>query len=528
MATGPPARGGSRCWHDFRETGAAWPTTSAAAAGPSGPIRTTASRRGRRLACLRRGAGACRRALGRALPRQCRRDAVRARSPGAGPLADGCRPGMGRWDAGGGHPAGAAEGAKADRTLFGMALRAIAPTVPDDDYWRRLVAEGHAQRLEASLAAPVAMASWRPGDRLRSIPCPKLVLGGAGHPDLRADRGAGGPSPRRRERDPPRRRSFAEHRGPGSAREIPPPDPPGIVIEDRSDVLGGLPLERHDDCNLRPAAAHCLGRHPVIQGVLMSLIDLLLGRPLATEEQSERKIGVLAGIPALGLDGLSSSAYGPEAALTVLLPTGRRRAGATSAPSLLVILALLTILYFSYRQTIAAYPGGGGSYTVATREPRRRRRPAGRRGADDRLRPERRGRHLRGRRRAGLGLPDAAAVHAAALPGHPGIHHAREPARHSASRAGPSCCRRTSSSARFWPCPGDRRRQSAAGGGHPMPVAAPPALPAATVAVASGFCCELRQRLHRHDRRRGRQQRRHRLPRARPSPTPSGRSPPSS
>jgi amino acid transporter len=30
------------------------------------------------------------------------------------------------------------------------------------------------------------------------------------------------------------------------------------------------------------------------------------------------------------------------------------------------ILILLTIVYFSYRQTIAAYPSGGGSYTVAT------------------------------------------------------------------------------------------------------------------------------------------------------------------
>ena len=30
------------------------------------------------------------------------------------------------------------------------------------------------------------------------------------------------------------------------------------------------------------------------------------------------------------------------------------------------ILILLTIVYFSYRQTIAAYPGGGGSYTVAS------------------------------------------------------------------------------------------------------------------------------------------------------------------
>src|SRR5262249_56207500 len=34
-------------------------------------------------------------------------------------------------------------------------------------------------------------------------------------------------------------------------------------------------------------------------------------------------------------------------------------------PIILAILALLTILYFSYRQTIAAYPTGGGSYTVA-------------------------------------------------------------------------------------------------------------------------------------------------------------------
>ena len=32
---------------------------------------------------------------------------------------------------------------------------------------------------------------------------------------------------------------------------------------------------------------------------------------------------------------------------------------------------LLVIVYFSYRQTIEAYPHGGGSYTVASREPGR-------------------------------------------------------------------------------------------------------------------------------------------------------------
>jgi amino acid transporter len=96
----------------------------------------------------------------------------------------------------------------------------------------------------------------------------------------------------------------------------------------------------------------------------MRLGNLLLGRPLATNEQSEQKIGVVAGVAALGLDGLASSAYGPEALLAVLLPLGA--AGLHYAgPITLLILGILTLLYLSYLQTIAAYPGGGGSYTVA-------------------------------------------------------------------------------------------------------------------------------------------------------------------
>jgi amino acid transporter len=97
---------------------------------------------------------------------------------------------------------------------------------------------------------------------------------------------------------------------------------------------------------------------------MSKLRRLLFGRTLATSEAEGRKIGVLAGIPALGLDGLSSSAYGPEAALPVLAPLGALGL-AYVGPIILVMLALLVILYFSYRQTIAAYPGGGGFYTVA-------------------------------------------------------------------------------------------------------------------------------------------------------------------
>jgi amino acid transporter len=96
----------------------------------------------------------------------------------------------------------------------------------------------------------------------------------------------------------------------------------------------------------------------------MGLANWLLGRPLATAESEEHKITVWGGIPILGLDALSSAAYGPEAALTVLLPLGAM--GLTyAAPIVGLILALLTILYFSYRQTMHAYPSGGGSYIVA-------------------------------------------------------------------------------------------------------------------------------------------------------------------
>src|SRR5215831_314094 len=96
----------------------------------------------------------------------------------------------------------------------------------------------------------------------------------------------------------------------------------------------------------------------------MSLADFLFGRPLASSEDRAEKIGPAAGIPIFGLDALSSAAYGPEAALTLLIPLGV--AGISYIrPITFCILVLLAILYFSYRQTIAAYPGGGGSYTVA-------------------------------------------------------------------------------------------------------------------------------------------------------------------
>jgi amino acid transporter len=96
----------------------------------------------------------------------------------------------------------------------------------------------------------------------------------------------------------------------------------------------------------------------------MALNDWLFGRMLASDEEGEQRVGVLAGIPMLGLDALGSAAYGPEAALTLLIPLGA--AGlAYVGPISALIIVLLLVVYLSYRQTITAYPHGGGSYTVA-------------------------------------------------------------------------------------------------------------------------------------------------------------------
>ena len=96
----------------------------------------------------------------------------------------------------------------------------------------------------------------------------------------------------------------------------------------------------------------------------MSILDFVFGRRLASDEDRDERVGPLAGVSVFGLDALSSAAYGPEAALTVLIPLGVAGIG-FSLPITIAVSAILTVVYFSYRQTISGYPGGAGSYTVA-------------------------------------------------------------------------------------------------------------------------------------------------------------------
>ncbi|MFZ0956644.1 MAG: APC family permease [Candidatus Sulfotelmatobacter sp.] len=96
----------------------------------------------------------------------------------------------------------------------------------------------------------------------------------------------------------------------------------------------------------------------------MNILDLVVGKPISTSDERAEQIGPTQGIPIFGLDALSSAAYGPEAALSLLMPLGLLGVHYI-VPVSAAIITLLVIVYFSYLQTIAAYPSGGGSYTVA-------------------------------------------------------------------------------------------------------------------------------------------------------------------
>jgi amino acid transporter len=98
----------------------------------------------------------------------------------------------------------------------------------------------------------------------------------------------------------------------------------------------------------------------------VKLTEWLFGRPLRSDQERQEQVGPAAGVPVLGLDALASAAYGPEAALTVLLPAGALASLYITSLTNWILLILLAVS-LSYRQTITAYPDGGGSYTVATK-----------------------------------------------------------------------------------------------------------------------------------------------------------------
>jgi amino acid transporter len=91
---------------------------------------------------------------------------------------------------------------------------------------------------------------------------------------------------------------------------------------------------------------------------------LLVGSPLTSSQAIHERLDKVRALAIFSADAISSTAYGTEQLLLVLVLAGTGALTA-SLPIAAVIGALIVIVAFSYRQTVRAYPSGGGSYTVA-------------------------------------------------------------------------------------------------------------------------------------------------------------------
>ncbi|MBF9068026.1 APC family permease [Streptacidiphilus fuscans] len=91
----------------------------------------------------------------------------------------------------------------------------------------------------------------------------------------------------------------------------------------------------------------------------------LLGKPLVTEQLSHEKLSNSVALGVLASDCISSMAYGSEQMLVILIPAIGIAAFTALIPLTFVILGLLVLLTFSYREVVSVYTRAGGSYVVA-------------------------------------------------------------------------------------------------------------------------------------------------------------------
>jgi amino acid transporter len=99
--------------------------------------------------------------------------------------------------------------------------------------------------------------------------------------------------------------------------------------------------------------------------LLKQFIRWVFGNSLETIKLNDEKFNVFWGLPILASDAISSVAYAVEEMLWVLIPMVGVASYLWMPRIAIAIILLLTILTFSYRHVVDAYPGGGGAYIVA-------------------------------------------------------------------------------------------------------------------------------------------------------------------
>jgi len=97
---------------------------------------------------------------------------------------------------------------------------------------------------------------------------------------------------------------------------------------------------------------------------MATLRGVLFGRPLSSAADLTERLPKWKALPVFSSDVMSSVAYATGAMMLILVGAGTDTFKYVLGLSV-VVVALLVIVTFSYRQTIRAYPNGGGSYIVA-------------------------------------------------------------------------------------------------------------------------------------------------------------------
>lgn len=92
---------------------------------------------------------------------------------------------------------------------------------------------------------------------------------------------------------------------------------------------------------------------------------LMLGKPLVSSAIHDEKLSKKAALGVLSSDCISSSAYGSEEMLLILLPIFGLAGFHLLMPLTAVVLGLLVLTTLSYREVVMIYTRAGGSYVVA-------------------------------------------------------------------------------------------------------------------------------------------------------------------
>jgi amino acid transporter len=95
------------------------------------------------------------------------------------------------------------------------------------------------------------------------------------------------------------------------------------------------------------------------------LKNRILGPPMVSEQLTQERLSTPVAIGVLAPDMISSSAYGTEEMLVVMVPIIGLAAFSMVIPITLAILAVMVFVMVSYSQVIGVYTKSGGSYVVA-------------------------------------------------------------------------------------------------------------------------------------------------------------------